>query len=221
MFSTRWWHTLWQYVINVDNRDQAAPSFATPTAPSRLLNILPAHAVIAGFYFHLAFLFLWLSHHRYFISNKVPVSKNYNKNVLSCLHRSSKEPSRGRCVCRTAQSDIFIQSLSFPFSITPSKALSFVLQRDSLISDVNHGYWSGAPFLGPLRSLGWKRLSRLTWWLWKLVTYTMAVLGPRSHLLDKHCSRENMKWNSEDSPLMAVVTKVHFTPTRAEIWASQ
>lgn len=120
-------------------RDQAAPSFATPTAPSRLLNILPAHAVIGGFYFHLAFLSLWLSHHRYFISKKVPISKNYNKNILSCLHRSSKERSRGRCVCRTAQSDIFIQSLSFPFSITPSKALTNP-QRDSLISDVNHGY---------------------------------------------------------------------------------
>lgn len=138
----------------MDKRGQAAPSFATSTAPSCLLNILPAHTVIGGFYFHLDFISLWLSHHHYFITKKVPIFKNYNKNVLSCLHRNSTERSRIRCVCRTAQSDIFIQSLSFPLSITPSKGLTNP-QRDSLIADVNHGYWSGAPSLGPLRSLEW------------------------------------------------------------------
>lgn len=149
----RWWHTLWQYVINVDKRDQAAPHLPHPLPhPAFWISCLHMLLLVGS-------TFTLISspsgfHTIVFISKKVPIFKNYNKNVLSCLHRNFTERSRGRCVCRTAQSDIFIQSLSFPLSITRSKGLTNP-QRDSLISDVNHGYWSGVPSLGPLKSLGW------------------------------------------------------------------
>lgn len=51
----------------------------------------------------------------------------------------------------------------------------------------------------------------------RLVFYAVAALGPQSHLLNKHWFRENMKRNSKDVPLVAVVTKVHFTATQAKI----